>query len=300
MLALAGSAAPVGAQSLPPIPLAELPHIAIISPLFSWDAQADIVRTVSATCPSGRPIGGGIGIEKGNASLRIRESYPDGASWVMRVIRRDTNGAQPVQVRAFAVCLLPVARGGSVQIAQYPRLLHLSHSFALPAGDTTTADRQACAQNTLVVSGGLGLDPEFKGRSLVRLELSYPDKWGWNVRATNGVGAGQPAATVRVFGICLGTEEGVNIQNFQTVDFAEATVTVKGGDGAVRQSVTCRNAEARAIGGGARVTRGRNAAIEVQESFPDTPASWTIALNNRAPAGAGDATVRLYAACISP
>ncbi len=68
------------AQGIPPIQLSRLPHIAIISPVFYWDSQVDIVRTVSATCPNGRPIAGGIGIEKGNASLRIHESYPDGAS----------------------------------------------------------------------------------------------------------------------------------------------------------------------------------------------------------------------------
>src|SRR5262249_55762597 len=155
-------------QAIPPIQLSKLPHLAIISPVFYWDSQVDVVRMVSATCPSGRPISGGLSIEKGNGSLRIHESYPDGATWVMRAVNRQTaNAAQPLQVRAFAICLLPIARRDSVQIAQYPRLLQLSHRFSLPSGDVTTADRQACAQNTLIISGGMGLEPEFKGRSLV-------------------------------------------------------------------------------------------------------------------------------------
>jgi hypothetical protein len=242
-----------------------------------------------------------LSIEKGNASLRIHESYPDGATWVMRAVNHRTAAApQPLQVRSFAVCLLPVARRDSVQLAQYPRVLQLSHRFALPPGDITTADRQACAQNTLIISGGMGLDPEFKGRSLVRMELSYPDKWGWNVRATNGADAAQPTADVRVFGICLGNDEGLSIQDYQNVDFIEATVTVKSGDGAIRQSIGCRNALARSIAGGARVMRGANAAVEMQESFPDAPGSWTVAVTNRARGNTGDATVKLYAVCISP
>lgn len=301
VLVLAGLTGPLSAQGLPPIQLSKFPHVAIISPTFSWDSQVDVVRTISATCPSGRPIAGGIGIETGNASLRIMESYPDGASWVIRAVSRGSAAnAQPVQVRAYAVCLLPVARGGSVQITQYPRLLHLSHRFTLNPGDVTTADRQACAQSSLVVSGGLGLDPEFKDRSLVRMELNYPDRWGWNVRATNGADPAQSAAAVRVFGICLGADEGLDIQNYQTVDFAEALVTVKPGDGAVRQSVACRNPQARALAGGLRLLRGKNASVAMQESFPDTPASWTLAVTNRAPANAGNATVRLTAICIAP
>jgi hypothetical protein len=298
---LLGSAGALAAQAIPPIQLSRLPHLAIISPVFYWDAQVDIVRTVSATCPSGRPVSGGLSIEKGNASLRIHESYPDGATWVTRAVsRRTATAAEPLEVRAFAVCLLPVARRDSVQIAQYPRLLQLSHRFALAPGDVTTAERQACAQSTLIISGGMGLDPEFKGRSLVRMELSYPDKWAWNIRATNGADAGQPAADVRVFGICLGNDEGLNIQDYQTIDFIEATVTVKPGDGAIRQSIGCRNASARSIAGGARVVRGTHAAIEMQESFPDAPASWTVAVTNRARGNAGGATVKLYAVCISP
>lgn len=301
ILLLAGSTDWLSAQDLPSIPLSRLPHLAIISPTFTWDNQSDLVRTISATCPGGRPIGGGIGIEKGNGSLRISESYPDGASWVIRAADRGSVGnGQPVQVRAFAMCLLPVARGGSVQIAQYPRLLHVSHRFALAPGNVTTAERQACAQNTLIVSGGFGLDPEFKGRALTRMELSYPDKWGWNVRASNGADAAQPPADVRIFGLCLGSDEGLSIQDYQSMEFASATVTVKPGDGAIRQAVACRNGQARAIAGGARLMRGKNANIEMQESFPDAPASWTVAVTNRAPAKSGDATVRLYAVCLAP
>src|ERR1051325_8370725 len=103
VIMLMGSASELAAQAIPPIQLSRLPHLAIISPVFYWDNQVDIVRTVSATCPSGRPIS-----------------------------RRD-----------------------SVQIAQYPRLLQLSHRFALTPGDITTAERQACTQNTLIISGGM-------------------------------------------------------------------------------------------------------------------------------------------------
>jgi hypothetical protein len=297
----AGAAGPAAAQGIPPIPLARFPHIAIISPVFFWEAKVDVVRTVSATCPQGRPIAGGISVQRGNGSFRIRESFPDGSSWVIRVVnRREIPDAQPLQVRAFAVCLLPVARTDSMQITQYPRLLHLSRRFALPPGDVTTAERQACAQNALVISGGMGLDPEFKGQARPRLELSYPDKWGWNIRTINGVDSGQPGAEARVHGVCLGTEEGLNIQNYQTVQFAEATVTVKPGQNAVRQSVRCREPSAHAIAGGARVTRGANASIEIQESFPDAAGSWTVAVANPGAGAKADAAVALYAICIAP
>ena len=44
--------------------------------------------------------------------------------------------------------------------------------------------------------------------------------------------------------------------------------------------------------------KGRSANIEMQESFPDTPESWTVAVTNRGDKKAGDATVKLYAVCI--
>jgi hypothetical protein len=297
---LARLSAPLSAQTLPPIRFSDFPHVAIISPVFYWDATEDAVHSISATCPSGRPIAGGLSIDKGNASVRIRESYPDGSSWVIHAINHRSGATGPLQVRAYAVCLLPVARGGSVQITQYPRLLQLSQRFSLPPGDVTTAERQACAQSGLVISGGFGLDPEFKGASFVRMELSYPDKWGWNVRAINGGDRAKAAAGVRIFAICLGTDHGLNIEADHSVLFAEATVTIKPDDGAVRQAIGCRNAKARAIAGGARVLRGKNASIEIQESFPDAPASWTVSVTNRSPKGSGDATVRLYAVCIGP
>jgi hypothetical protein len=299
ILLLAGTIGPLHAQTIPPIELSKFPHIAIISPVFYWDGTIEGVRTISATCPQGRAIGGGMSLPQGNASLRIRESYPDGASWVLRVANRPRQAtARTLQVRAFALCLLPVARIGSVPIAQYSRLLHLSQQFSLPPGDARTAGRQACAQNTLVISGGLGLDPQFQGRSFVRMELSYPDKWAWNVRAVNGADATQSAARVRVHAICLGSDEGLNIRNNRMVAFAAANVTVKPGDGTLRQSVVCGGASAYAIAGGARLIRDKDALIEMQESFPDTDGSWTIALTNRAAPGGGDAAVRLYAICI--
>jgi hypothetical protein len=36
----------------------------------------------------------------------------------------------------------------------------------------------------------------------------------------------------------------------------------------------------------------------MQESFPDTPKSWTIGVTNRGDKKAGDVTVKLYAVCI--
>jgi hypothetical protein len=299
-MVLAGSAGVARAQAVPPIPLSRFPHVAIISPVFSWDAKADVVRTISATCPQGRAIAGGFSIQSGNGSLRVRESFPDGSSWVMRVLsRRTAKAPQPIQVRAFAVCLLPVARTDSVQITQFPRLVLASHRFALPPGDVTTAERQACAQNTLVVSGGFGLDPQFTGRARPHMELSYPDKWGWNVRVTNDNEAGQPEADARVYSLCLGNEEGMDIRAQQSVQFVEAKVTPKAGGDALRQQVKCRDASAHAIAGGVRVQRGQNAAIEVQESYPDTPGSWTTTVANLA-TGRADATVTLYAVCLGP
>jgi hypothetical protein len=297
--ALAAMNTRLPAQTLPAIRFADLPHVAIISPLFYWDGQADAVHSVSATCPAGRPIAGGLSIEKGNASLRLRESYPDGSSWVIRAVNRRAGAPEPLQVRAYAVCLLPVARGGSVQIVQYPRVLQLSQRFLLPPGDVTTAERQACTEGSLVISGGLGLDPEFQGRSFVRMELSYPDKWGWNVRAINDGKPEQSPAEVRVYAICLGTGDGSDARSRRGVSFAQATVTVKPG-GALRQTVPCTEGDAQAISGGARLVRGKDAAIEIQESFPDGPGSWTVAVTNRAAAGTGNATVRLYAVCIGP
>ena len=302
LLALTGAAGPLRAQrAVQPIDLSDLPHIAIFSPVFYWTDTGNAVHTASATCPDGRAIAGGVSIQKGNASLRIQESYPDRSSWVVRVVNRSNPGSgHPLQVRGFAVCLLPVARSSSVPMAQYPRLLHLSNAIKLPPKDVTIAGRQACAKNMLVVSGGFGLDPNFKEPSFLRLELSYPDQWGWNIRAVNGTGAAQPGADARVHALCLGTSEGLSIRNYRTVYFVDANVTVKAGDGVVRQSIDCRDASARALSGGARLIRGKGASIEMQESFPDSAGSWTVALTNRAPASAGNARVKLYAVCIKP
>jgi len=297
-----GTLGPLRAQqAIGPIDLKSLPHLTIISPVFYWTDTGGSVHTASATCPDGRAIAGGVSIQKGNASLRIQESYPDRASWVVRVVNRSTpNSGQPLQVRGFAVCLLPVARTDSVPISQYSHLLHLSNAIKLPPNDVTTAGRQACAQNTLVVSGGFGLDPQFAGSSFVRLELSYPDRWAWNIRAVNGVAAGQSDAVARVHAFCLGNSEGISIRNYRMIRFIETSVTVKPGGGTVRRSIACGDASARALAGGAKMIRGKGAAIEMQESFPDTPGSWTIALTNRAQRHTANARVKLYAVCIKP
>ncbi len=113
--------------------MAKLPYIEIFSPTFFWNDEADFVRTGSTTCPKGRAITGGLSIQQGKASLRILESYPDGESWVMRVVNRQKpDNVQSLQVRGFALCLLPAARKASVLLAQQTKLLHVSSRFGLP------------------------------------------------------------------------------------------------------------------------------------------------------------------------
>ncbi len=287
------------AQSTAPIEVTALPYIEIFSPTFFWNDEADFVRTGSTTCPKGRAITGGVSIQQGKASLRILESYPDGESWVMRVVNRQKpDTVQSLQVRGFALCLLPAARKASVLLTQQSRLLHVSGRFGLPAGLATATGRQACPQGSLVISGGFGLDPEFRGAASPRLELSYPDPNGWNIKAVNGAPATGPAADARAYAVCLGTKEGVDIRNFQNVYFIGQDVTVKADNGTARQSVNCGGAGSYVLSGGARTVKGRSANVEMQESFPDTPGSWTVAVTNRGDQKAGDATVKLYAVCI--
>jgi len=299
---LAASSGPLHAQnadSLQPIEISKLPFIEIFSPTFFWNDEADFVRVGATTCPKGRAIAGGVKIDRGGASLRILESYPDGESWVMKVVNRQPPvNVQSLQVRGFALCMLPAARRVSLQISQYSRIQHQSARFALPTGFASVSGRQACPGSGLVISGGFGLDPIHRGPALPRLELSYPDPNGWNIRAVNGAAATAPAADARVHAVCLGTDEGANIRDFRTVFFVEKDVPVKHSNGVARQSVGCGADQAYAISGGMRTMRGRGASIEMQESFPDTPTSWTIAATNRGDKRAGDATVRLYAVCI--
>ena len=131
--------------------MAKLPYIEIFSPTFFWNDEADFVRTGSTTCPKGRAITGGVSIQQGKASLRILESYPDGESWVMRVVNRQKpDNVQSLQVRGFALCLLPAARKASVLLTQQSKLLHVSSRFGLPSGFASTTGRQACPQGSLV------------------------------------------------------------------------------------------------------------------------------------------------------
>lgn len=302
VLALTGAADSLRAQtaqSTEPIEVAKLPFIEIFSPTFFWNDEADFVRTGSTTCPKGRAITGGLSIQQGKASLRILESYPDGESWMMRVVNRQKpDHVQSLQVRGFALCVLPAARKASVLLSQQTRLLHVSTRFGVPSGFASTAGRQACPQGSLVIAGGFGIDPDYRGPSAPRLELSYPDPNGWNVRAVNGAPASGPGADGRAYAVCLGTKEGADIRYFQNVFFASADVTVKADQGVVRQSVPCRDQGAYVLAGGSRTLKGRSANIEMQESFPDSPSSWTIAVTNRGDKKAGEATVRLYAVCI--
>src|SRR6185503_7379895 len=193
--------------------------------------------------------------------------------------------------------MLPAARKASIQLSQKTKLLHVSSRFALPAGPAGTAGRQACPQGALVVSGGFGLDPESRGSASPRLELNFPDPHGWNVRAVNGEAGSAEAAQARTHAICLGTSEGADIRDFRTVFVVEKDVTVNADNGTARQPVGCGEG-AYVLGGGTHTIKGRSANIETQESFPDSPSSWTIAMTNRGDKKAGNATVRLYAMCI--
>jgi hypothetical protein len=287
------------AQSTAPIEAGKLPYIEIFSPTFFWNDEADFIRVGASTCPKGRAIAGGIAIAQGKASLRMLESYPDGESWVMRVVNRQKpEHVQSLQVRGFAVCMLPAARKVSVVLAQQTRLLHTSSRFRLPSGFAAGTGRQACPQGALVVSGGIGLDQDYRGAASLRLELSYPDPNGWNVRALNGAPASNPAADVRTYAVCLGSKEGVDIRGFQDVYFVSADVTVKADNGTARQQVSCKSEGAYVLSGGVRTVKGRSADVEIQENFPDTPSSWTVAVTNRGDKKSGDATVKLYAVCI--
>jgi hypothetical protein len=293
-----GSLCAQTAQLTEPIEVAKFPYLEIFSPTFFWNDEADFIRTGSTTCPKGRAITGGLSIQQGKASLRILDSYPDGESWVMRVVNRQKPDAvQSLQVRGFALCMLPAARRASVLLAQQSRLLHVSGRFGLPSGFVSATGRQACPQGSLVVSGGFGLDPESRGPAALRMELSYPDPNGWNIKAVNSTPASGPGAEGRAYAICLGIKEGADIKDFQNVYFVGTDAVVNADQGVARQAVAC-NPGSYVLAGGARTVKGRAANIEMQESFPDSPSSWTVAVTNRGDKKAGDATVKLYAVCI--
>jgi hypothetical protein len=301
ILALAGSAGPLRAQtaqSTEPIEIVKFPYIEIFSPTFFWSDQADFVRVGSTTCPKGRAITGGLNILQGKASLRILESYPDGESWVTRVVNRQKpDTVQSLQVRGFALCMLPAARKASVLFSQQSKLSHVSSRFGLPSGLIDTTGRQACPQGARVISGGFGLDPEYRGPAAPRLELSYPDPNGWNVRALNSAAAGGAPADARTYAVCLGSREGADIRNFENIYFVGKDVPVQAENGAAKETVSCGEG-AYVLAGGTRTVKGRGANVELQESFPGTPGSWTVAVTNRGDKRAGDATVRFYAVCI--
>ena len=111
--------------------------------------------------------------------------------------------------------MLPAARKASVLFSQQSKLSHASSRFGLPSGSAGTTSRQACPQGARVISGGFGLDPEYRGPAAPHLELSYPDPNGWNVRAINGA-TGTPA-DARAYAVCLGSKDGADIRNFQNI-----------------------------------------------------------------------------------
>ena len=221
--------------------MAKLPYIEIFSPTFFWNDEADFVRTGSTTCPKGRAITGGLSIQQGKASLRILESYPDGESWVMRVVNRQKpDNVQSLQVRGFALCMLPAARKASVLLTQQTKLLHVSSRFGLPSGFVSTTGRQACPQGALVVSGGFGLDPEYRGtgRAAPGAELSRSERLerpGGQRRAgdrarpptrapTRSASAPRRAPTSATSRTCISSSK---------------DVTVKADNGTARQPVGC-------------------------------------------------------------
>ena len=301
VLALAGAAGSLRAQtaqSTEAIEVASLPYIEIFSPTFFWNDEVDFVRTGSTTCPKGRALTGGLSIQQGKASLRILESYPEGESWVVRVVNRQKpDSVQSLQVRGFALCLLPAARKASVLMSQQTRLLHVSGRFGLPSQFVSATGRQACPQGSLVISGGFGLDPDYRGPASPRMELTYPDPNGWNVRAVNGAPASSPGAEGRTYAVCLSTKDGADIRNFQSIYFVDKQITVKAENGEARSAVSCGEG-GYVLSGGARTVKGRPANVEMQESFPESPESRTVAVTNRGDKKAGDATVKLYAVCI--
>ena len=128
--------------------------------------------------------------------------------------------------------------------------------------------------------------------------MNYPDPNGWNIKAVNGAPATGPVVDARAYAVCLGTKDGVDIRNFQSVYFVSQDVTVTADNGTARQSVGCGGAGSYVLSGGSRTVKGRSANVEMQESFPDTPGSWTVGVTNRGDKKAGDATVKLYAVCI--
>jgi hypothetical protein len=295
--ALAGSAGAQTAQSTEPIDVAKFPYIEIFSPTFFLSDEADFIRTGSTTCPKGRAITGGLSILQGKGSLRVLESYPDGESWVMRIVNRQKpTTVSSLQVRGFALCMLPAARKASVAFSQQSKLSHVSTQFSLPAGPADATSRQECPQGARVISGGFGMDAANKGTAAPRLELSYPDPKGWNIRAIN-TATGGTASDARAYAVCLGSKDGADIHNFQNIYFASKDVLVAADNGAAKEAVGCGDG-AYVLAGGSRTVKGRPGNVEMQESFPDSPASWTVSVTNRGDKKAGDATVKIYAVCI--
>ena len=143
----------------------DLPYLEIISPMFFWSDAADVVAWRLDDLPERtRDRGRREQSSKGKASLRILESYPDGESWVVRVVNRQKAGkVQSLQVRGFALCMLPAARKASVLMAQQPKLMHLS-TGSVARRDLRQHDRPpGLPAGRAVISGGFGLDPDYRG-----------------------------------------------------------------------------------------------------------------------------------------
>ena len=73
-------------------------------------------------------------------------------AWVLRVVNRQKpETVQSLQVRGYALCMLPAARKASVMMSQYTHLLHASTKFALPGGPAGGTSRQGCPQGSVVI-----------------------------------------------------------------------------------------------------------------------------------------------------
>ena len=220
------------------------------------------------------------------------------AAWVMRVVNgQKPETVQSLQVRGFALCLLPAARKASVLMTQQSKLLHVSGQFGLPSGFASATGRQACPQGWLVISGGFGLDPEYRGAGVTApgAKLSRPERMERQGDQRHAGHRARPNARAYAF---AWAPKRSRYPRRSEVYFVGQDVTVKADNGTARQSVGCGGAGSYVLSGGSRTVKGRSANVEMQESFPDSPGSWTVAVTNRGDQKAGDAAVKLYAVCI--
>ena len=164
------------------------PYIEIFSPTFFWSDAADFVHVGSTTCPKGRAIAGGVSIEKGK-----RVAADPGELSGRRVLGgagRQSQEAGKGAVLAGAGLRAVHAAGGAQGVGTAlaaPQAVYQSTRF-------TAADRlrehdrppDLSERRRLSSPAASGSTRTIEDRRLPRMELSYPDPDGWNVRAVNG------------------------------------------------------------------------------------------------------------------